>query len=60
MTPPIKNNGYREVTVDMGNISCMKEPYVIDLGEGIQFILRYDHSLRDDDYGTLYLERMAK
>ncbi len=58
MTNPIRGNGYNIVTIDMGILNCVNEPYLVDVG-GKKFILRYKNSAREDDYGKLTLEAMA-
>lgn len=59
MTNGIENNGCKIITIDMGNINCMNEPMIINLN-GIDIIMRYKCSARDDDYGKLTLEATAK
>ena len=60
MTYPIRGNGFREIIIDVGHLNCMEEPYHINLGEGVEFILRFDCSARKGDFGKIKLERMAK
>lgn len=60
MSDPISGNGYKIVTINMGALNCVGEPYVVEVGENCKFILRYEHSIKDGDYGKLILEAMAK
>ncbi len=52
---PIKDNGYKLVTISLATLNCFGEPYVIDVN-GKKMILRFNKSARDDDYGKITLE----
>jgi len=58
MSNGISGNGYRIVTIDMGRISCVNEPIIIDL-KGTQFILRYKAGDDDAHFGKVTLEALA-
>lgn len=53
---PIMGNGTKKIEIDMGDLNCISEPYVIDLG-GHKFILRY--KLPGNGYGKITLEATA-
>jgi len=55
----IKNNGCNKIEIDMGELNCVGEPYVIDL-DGNEFILKYKSGDFENDFGKITLESLAK
>lgn len=55
---PIKGDGTKKIEIDMGELNCLGEPYVINLGKN-KFILRYKLPSDDNAYGKITLEATA-
>lgn len=55
----ITGNGTNKIEIDMGELNCIGEPHVIDLG-GHKFILRYKLPSGDNSYGKITLEATAE
>lgn len=53
----IECNGSTKVTLHIGALNCIGEPYVLDVG-GCKMILRFHQSARKDDFGKMTFEKV--